>query len=76
MEVVFVTGVQSGAYQGGSGVSESELIRRAIDDSISGANMVTRPDPSALGEILAFIQTLKESKPEGQPIQFKRQEFE
>ena len=72
MEVVFVTGVQSGAYQGGSGVSESELIRRAIDESICGTNMAKRTDPSALEEILSFVQALKESKPEGQPIQFKR----
>ena len=55
-----------------SGVSESELIRRAIDESICGTNMAKRTDPSALEEILSFVQALKESKPEGQPIQFKR----
>ena len=58
-----------------SGVSESELIRRAIDSSVSGTSTIAPVDPSALEQIIAFIQTLKESKPEGQPIQFNRDEI-
>jgi hypothetical protein len=58
-----------------SGVSESELIRRAIDDVLYGASGTTRPDPSALEQIEVFIQSLKEEKPGGEPIQFDRDEI-
>lgn len=58
-----------------SGVSESELIRRAIDDALYGGNASSRPDPSALEQIEAFIQRLKDNKPKGQPIQFDRDEI-
>ena len=58
-----------------SGVSESELIRSAIDDLLYGANLSARPDPSALKLIEAFIETLRKEKPEGQPIQFNRDEI-
>jgi hypothetical protein len=56
-------------------VSESELIRRAVDDILYGASLITRPDPSALEKIEAFIETLKKEKPKGQPIQFNRDEI-
>ena len=58
-----------------SGLSESELIRRAVDDILIGARMTIRPDPSALEKIEAFIETLKKEKPKGQPIQVERDEI-
>ncbi len=58
-----------------SGVTESELIRRAIDDALYGPALTNRPDPAALEQIEAFIQSLKAHKPAGQPIQFQRDEL-
>jgi hypothetical protein len=58
-----------------SGVSESELIRRAIDNELYSASTASRPDPSALEQIESFIEYLKVNKPEGSPIQFNRDEI-
>ena len=58
-----------------SGVSESELIRRAIDEVLYGSSFATRPDPPAMEQIEAFIQSLEQESPEGQPIQFDRDEI-
>ena len=58
-----------------SGVSESELIRRALDESLSGVNIPAYTDPSALKEIETFIRALKAEKPKGAPIQFDRDEI-
>ncbi|HJW91041.1 MAG TPA: CopG family transcriptional regulator [Anaerolineales bacterium] len=59
----------------GSGVSESELIRRAIDEALYGTSAASRPDPSALEQIKVFIESLKGKKLEGQAIQFNRDEI-
>jgi Ribbon-helix-helix protein, copG family len=58
-----------------SGVSESELIRRAIDDVLYGASTLVRSDPVALEQIEVFIETLTKDKPEGRPIQFDRDDI-
>lgn len=58
-----------------SGVSESELIRRAIDEALYEDKIPSYPDPSGLEQIEAFIERLKIVRPEGQPIQFDRDEI-
>ena len=57
------------------GVSESEFIRRAIDQGLYQSSFTSQPDPSALDAIEAFIKNLKEKQPEGEPIQFNRDEI-
>lgn len=55
------------------GVSESELIRRAIDSELQSQSLLAGSDPEALQNIKRFLQTHK--TPGDEPYQFKREEI-
>ncbi|MBE0410931.1 MAG: CopG family transcriptional regulator [Anaerolineales bacterium] len=57
------------------GISQSEFIRRAIDQGLFQTSFTSRSDPSALDNIEEFIQNLNAKKPTGKPIQFNRDEI-
>lgn len=57
------------------GVSQSEFIRRVIDQGLYQTSFTSRSDPSALHNIEEFIQNLKAKGLTGKPIQFNRDEI-
>jgi hypothetical protein len=57
------------------GVSQSEFIRRAIDQGLFQTSFTSRSDPSALDNIEEFIQNLNAKRPTGKPLQFNRDEI-
>jgi hypothetical protein len=57
------------------GVSESELIRRAIDSELRGSTPGFYPDPEAKEELKRFLLTYQPAKLEGPPYRFNREEI-
>lgn len=57
------------------GVSESELIRRAIDNELRGSVQNFYPDPEAKDELQKFFITFQPAKLEGSPYRFNREEI-
>lgn len=55
------------------GISESELIRRAIDSELQSRSLLAGSDPEALQDIQRFIQTHKAQGDE--PYRFNREEI-
>jgi hypothetical protein len=69
-----VNALQSKAHA--LGVSESELIRSAIDKDMYGSGEeMTRPDPAAWEEIEAFLAAQPAQPQSGAPYQFNRDEL-
>jgi hypothetical protein len=59
-----------------TGLSESELVRQAIDRDLYRADMSTRPDPSAWAKARKFIQELRHKNAlKGEAYQFDREEI-
>jgi hypothetical protein len=57
------------------GVSESELIRRAIDSELRGAAPGFYPDPEAKEALRKFLLTYQPEELEGPPYRFNREEI-
>jgi Ribbon-helix-helix protein, copG family len=59
-----------------TGMSESEIVRQAVDRELYGNDVPTRPDPDVFEEIRHFILDLEQRKPiEGEPYRFNRDEL-
>ncbi len=59
------------------GVSESEVIRQALEHEATMTTPVIRDSKKAMDEIIAFIETLRK-RPElmhGEPVKFNREEL-
>jgi hypothetical protein len=57
------------------GLNESELIRRAIDRALFGAEaMVSPPDPAVWDEIAESIHSRSDTSKGGKPYQFNRED--
>ena len=57
------------------GVSESELIRRAIDNELRGSFTGFFPDPEAKEGLRKFLLTYQPALLEGSPYRFNREEI-
>lgn len=57
------------------GVSQSELIRRAIDNELHGVTSRFYPDPEAKEALRKFLLTHQPAKLPGQPYKFNREEI-
>ncbi len=55
------------------GVSEAELIRRAIErENVGGKPLLLTPDQAARDEILCFVKNRKSLRPIGRPYRWSR----
>ncbi len=55
------------------GVSEAELIRRAIErETIGGKSLLPSPDQDAWNKILRFVKNRKSLRPSGRPYRWNR----
>ena len=57
------------------GVSQSEIIRRAIDNELSGFTPNFYPDPEAKEALREFLLTHQPTKLPGPPYKFDREEI-
>ena len=59
------------------GVSESEVIRQALEREAEMSTPIVRDSKKAWGEILAFVETLRKNRElmHGEPYKFNREEL-
>jgi hypothetical protein len=57
------------------GISESEVIRRAVDRALQGQSASFYPNPDAWTSLKEFILTYKPAKHADQPYKFNREEL-